>query len=174
MDRDRATAFDRLYRDTFRRVMSYCCWRCRNRADADDATSETYLVAWRRLSEVLDADSQIAWLCGVASRVVSNQRRRHRRDTRLRAKLEGEAASLDVPGSSSSCDPADAVVSLARLHAVCEALDSLPGLEREIVRLSVFEHLTYGDIARRLGVRVGTVRSRLYRARRHLRQAGNQ
>jgi len=56
---DPVTAFDRLYSDTFSRVLSYCRQRCRDVSEADDAVSETFLVAWRRLDQVLAADSEI-------------------------------------------------------------------------------------------------------------------
>jgi len=162
---DQVDAFDRLYRDTFSRVVSYCRRRCRDITAADDAASETFLVAWRRLDQVVAADSQIAWLYGVAYRVLSNQRRSIGRGDRLQFRLNRQRpAGLHT-------DPADTAAGNPDVAAVFEALSELSAVEQELIRLVAFEELSYGEIAAVTGMRIGSVRSRLYRARRRLQDA---
>jgi len=165
---DRIAAFDRLYRDTFSRVLSYCRRRCRNASEVDDAVSETFLVAWRRLDQVLGADSEIAWLYGVAYRVLSNQRRSIGRRGRLQFRLDRQRPSL------LHTDPADTIADDSAVATVYEALGELPAVEQELIRLVAFENLSYVEIAAMTGMRVGSVRSRLYRARRRLEDLTSQ
>jgi len=167
-DVDGIDAFDRLYQDTFSQVLSYCRRRCRDVTDADDAASETFLVAWRRLDQVMAADSEIAWLYGVAYRVLSNQRRSIGRRGRLQFKLDHQRPS------ELHTDPADTITHNSALAAVYEALGELPAVEQELIRLVAFENLSYSEIAAVTGLRVGAVRSRLYRARRRLEETTSQ
>ena len=165
---DPVAAFDRIYRDTFSRVLSYCRRRCRNVSDADDAVSETFLVAWRRLDQLLAANSEIAWLYGVAYRVLSNQRRGIGRRGRLQFKLDRQSPP------QLHADPADTVADNSVVSAAYEALGELSAVEQELIRLVAFENLSYVEIAAMTGMRVGSVRSRLYRARRRLEETTSQ
>jgi len=125
-------------------------------------------VAWRRLEQVLAADSQIAWLYGVAYRVLSNQRRGIGRGDRLRFKLiRQRPAGLHT-------DPADTTAGDPDVAAVFQALSELSAVEQELIRLVAFEELSYGEISAVTGMQVGSVRSRLYRARRHLQEAATR
>lgn len=159
---DRVDAFRDLYSATFTRVLGYCRRRARSESDVDDAVAETYLIAWRRLDDVLAADSEVAWLFGVAHRVLSNQYRSADRAERLRQRVRLQRARSPEP------DPARRVEGDSDVVAVYSALRRLDPVQQELIRLAALEELTYAEIAAVLGMRVGAVRSRLFRARRRL------
>jgi RNA polymerase sigma-70 factor (ECF subfamily) len=159
-------AFGELFDRHSRTVYNYCFRRTADWSVAEDLTSVVFMETWRRRARVrLSADSLLPWLYGVATNVLHNHRRSLRRH---RAALERVRA---LPAA-----PNDAAAAGARLEAerqMREVLDSvrkLPRGDQEILALCVWEGLAYAEAATALGIPVGTVRSRLARARKRLRQ----
>ncbi|NNF10835.1 MAG: RNA polymerase subunit sigma-24, partial [Acidimicrobiia bacterium] len=74
--------FKRLYDEHFDAVQSYCLRRLPV-ADANDAVSEVFLVAWRKIEAVPTGEESLPWLFGVARNAVRNSGRSHRRSARL-------------------------------------------------------------------------------------------
>ena len=161
---DRVEAFGDLYSATFTQLLGYCRRRSRSAADADDAVAETYIVAWRRIDDVVAADSPIAWLYGVAYRVLGNQYRAAGRAERLHQRLRLQ------PPRPPQTEPADVVATESEVVAVYEALARLDPRDQELIRLAALEELSYAEIATAMNMRIGAVRSRLFRARRRLTQ----
>jgi RNA polymerase sigma-70 factor (ECF subfamily) len=146
-----------VYNHLFRRVADW--------SEAEDLTSAVFLQAWRTRGRVLiDRDSALPWLLGVANHVLGNHRRASRR---YRAALR-----RIVPADEAAGDHADAVaaaVDSERLMAtIRRALTQLPRHEREVVELCMWSGLDQKAAAIALGVSVGTVKSRMHRARRRL------
>ncbi|WP_326549371.1 RNA polymerase sigma factor [Micromonospora sp. NBC_01813] len=139
-------------------------------ASAEDVMSTTFLQAWR-LRARIDADggSLRAWLLGIATNVARNAQRSNRR---YRAAVCAYATA-EAAGGGSVADHADDVGRRLdddrRLGQVLGALATLRRPEREVVTLCLWEELDYATAAAALGVPIGTVRSRLSRARRKLR-----
>ncbi|MEU8464732.1 RNA polymerase sigma factor [Streptomyces sp. NPDC029003] len=134
-------------------------------AGAEDIVSLTFLEAWR-LRDTLDGViSQRAWLFGIATNVMRNSRRAARRHRHAMARLPPPGL---VP------DPADAVVAriadTAQAAAAFAALKKLRSADREILLLCVWSGLSQEEVAQVCHVPVGTVRSRLSRARARLRK----
>ena len=132
------------------------------REAADDVVAETFLAAFRRRAryDVGRADAR-PWLYGIATNLIGQ----HRRDEARRFR-EQPPAVVAVP-----C-PADQVAaSVAVRAALTAALAGLAAPERDVLLLVAWEDLSYAEVAAALGVPVGTVRSRLNRARRKLRMA---
>ncbi|MGW0756450.1 RNA polymerase sigma factor [Streptomyces sp. NPDC002814] len=131
---------------------------------AEDVVSLTFLDAWR-LRERLDEEggSLRPWLLGIATNVTRNTRRTARRHA---------AAVARLPPAEDVRDFADDVVGrlddAAQLAVVRTALAKLRRAEREVLALCVWSGLGYEAAAEALGVPVGTVRSRLSRARTKL------
>ena len=128
---------------------------------ADEATQQTFVKAWRSAAGY-DASRELGpWLATIARRTsIDIHRHEARRPT---TPLD------DVPPADSSVVELPAGVE--RSYEVAEvraAIDSLPADEREVVRLQHLEELTHTEVAERLGVPVGTVKSRSFRAHRHL------
>jgi len=89
--------FEHTFREHHDAVLAYALRRTGD-DDARDAVAETFLVAWRRFGEA-PGDGQLAWLYGVARRVLANQRRAAGRRTALVDRLGTAAAAAEAPGS---------------------------------------------------------------------------
>jgi len=163
--REARVAFERLYADTYRKVLAYARRRTRSPSDADDVVAATFLVAWRRIDEAVGAEHPLAWLYGVAYRVLANQRRSARRKTRLSSRVAEATEGLEADIAP------EAAESHETLKRVFAAIETLPAADQEVLRLAAFEELSHAEIAQVIGVRPGLVRSRLYRARRRLQDA---
>ena len=131
-------------------------------ADADDLVQETFARALAARHRYQVGSNGRAWLCRILCNLAISERRRRARDERLRTRV---IALAPAPPSSEpephALDDADLVAALAELHPA----------ERRILELAEIEELSYREIARALECPVGTVMSRLHRARRRLRQA---
>lgn len=169
LDRTRAgapDAFGRLYERHADSVFRYCVRRIGDRSTGEDLTSVVFLEAWRRRRDVvIDAgESMLPWLLGVATNVLRNQQRSMRRYRRAFARMAPERDTNDFAD-----DVAERLGDRERAGAVAAALDRLPTLEQEVFSLVALGELDYAQAAVALGVPVGTVRSRLSRARARLR-----
>ncbi len=150
--------FDRYYRS----VYSYLSRRV-GRTIADDLAGETFVRAFERRSSYDPRfERALPWLLGIAINLLAHHRRSEARQLRALAAAAGfeprEAAPID--GSR--------VASSERLVSGLEQLDDY---DREALLLYAWGDLAYADIAQVLGIPIGTVRSRLNRARAKLRQA---
>lgn len=157
------TLFDRhataVYNHLFRRTADW--------GEAEDLTSTVFLHAWRRRTDiVLDRDSALPWLLGVANGTLSNTRRRLRRAQALFQRL----VIQDEP--QADADHADDVAAKVddqrRMSDIHRALARLPRHEQEVVELCIWAGLDQQAAATALGIAVGTVKSRLSRARTRL------
>jgi RNA polymerase sigma factor (sigma-70 family) len=132
---------------------------------AEDLTSATFLEAWRHRHRApfRDADSALPWLLGVANNVVRNALRGRRRD---RAAIE----RLPIPSDAPAAEDQALGRSMAetRLRTALDAISALSESEQEVVMLVLWAELSYEETATALGIPVGTVRSRLSRARSKL------
>jgi RNA polymerase sigma-70 factor (ECF subfamily) len=133
----------------------------------DDLLGETFRIAFeRRASFDVERPSARPWLYGIATNLLARHRRAEARRLRATAALASR--------TSVTSDPADgvagAVDAAARWQSVTEALADLPDGERDALLLFAWEELSYEEVADALEVPVGTVRSRLNRARRRLRE----
>ncbi|MEV6107237.1 sigma-70 family RNA polymerase sigma factor [Streptomyces sp. NPDC051940] len=159
-------AFGVLFAEHGRAVYNHCFRLTGDWSTAEDCTSVVFLEAWRLRAKVApEGGSLLPWLLGIAHRVVHRPRRAA---ARHRALLER------IPEPGPLPDFADEVVGrLAdqeRIAAVRAVLRRLSRADREVIQLCVWAGLDYPGAAEALGVPVGTVRSRLSRARRRLQR----
>ncbi|GLZ02299.1 RNA polymerase sigma factor [Actinoplanes sp. NBRC 103695] len=147
---------DAVYNHCFRRLGSWSA--------AEDATSLVFLETWRTRAKAVDVDGRLLpWLLGVANNVVRNVSRTARRY---------DAAVLRLPPPAHEPDPADRIAARLdderRMQPLLHQLAGLRRAEQDVVALVLMSGLTYAEAAVALGVPVGTVRSRLARARKRL------
>jgi len=163
-----AEAFGDLYQRHARAVQSYCLWRTADLQAAEDATATVFLEAWRKRERLtLSTDSAAPLLLGIANNVV---RRQWRNQRRYRDALERVRGVGPTPNDLE----AEAIARLdaiQRLREGGEAIRKLPRREREVLALLAWSDLSYGEIAAALELPIGTVRSRLARARTRLGDA---
>jgi RNA polymerase sigma-70 factor (ECF subfamily) len=135
--------------------------------EADGMVGELFLIAFeRRGSFDPGAVSARPWLYGIATNLVARRQRAEARRLRATARLAGRTPRSSMPADADieSLDAAD------RWHLVADALAAIPGPERDALLLHAWEGLSYEEVADALDIPVGTVRSRLNRARRRLRE----
>jgi RNA polymerase sigma factor (sigma-70 family) len=159
-------AFGALFSRHAPAVYAFCLRRTADAAAADDLTSIVFLEAWRRRANVqIEPDAMRAWLLGVAVNSLRSHWRSRRRHAAALARLRLERAELDeIDRAAERLDAA------ARLQAARDALAGLRREERDVLTLVAWGELDYEGVAVALGIPVGTVRSRLSRARRRLRE----
>jgi RNA polymerase sigma factor (sigma-70 family) len=165
-EQDRARRFDALFAAYGPDVVAYCGWRAASSDDAQDAVSEVFLTAWRRLDEVPGEDAARVWLYACARRVMANQRRAGRRRAALHERLAAEAVIPPEPGPRHGHDEAGEERALVHL-----ALAALGPRDREVLLLAEWEGLTPEQIGAVTGCLAVTARGRLHRARRRFRAA---
>jgi RNA polymerase sigma-70 factor, ECF subfamily len=140
----------------------------RNQAEAEDLVQETYLRAVRAFGQLMPDSNLKSWLFVIMRNIWLNQLRHANSRPHfvgLEAEDEGRIEWLD----SITNDPHEALVRKLKREEVRAAIESLPQLYGEIVVLRVIEGFSYQQIAKVLQCPVGTVMSRLGRARQKLR-----
>jgi RNA polymerase sigma factor (sigma-70 family) len=134
---------------------------------ADDVVAETFLAAFRQRDgyDTARPDAR-PWLYGIASHLIGRHRRSEIRTYRLFAKTGAD------PVSAPFTDRVDEAVSAGAVRQrLAAALARLPATQRDALLLVAWSELSYGEAAAAMGVPVGTVRSRVNRARGRLRRA---
>jgi RNA polymerase sigma-70 factor (ECF subfamily) len=158
-------AFGILFERHARTIYNFCFRRVGSWPVAEDLVSIVFLEAWRRINKPLPSGKELPWLLGIATNVVRNRRRAERRHA---------AALRRVPEprpEPSFADDSDQRVDDEELIGRAIALVArLPRREQEVFVLCAWSELSYEDAAMALGIPVGTVRSRLSRARARLRE----
>jgi RNA polymerase sigma-70 factor (ECF subfamily) len=168
-----ADAFTALFRRHAKAIYNYCFRRLGDWSAAEDALSVVFLEAWRRRDTELPPDKVLPWLYGVATNVLRNRRRAERRHRAALARVPQPPAEADfAPDADERLDDE------RRMGQALSALSALPRREQDVFVLCAWLELSYADAALALDVPLGTVRSRLARARRRLgepdRSAGHE
>lgn len=138
----------------------------RHQADAEDLVQETLLKAFRAI-DGFDGAHPRAWLLTIMRNTEINRHRRRRPE--LMRDPDATLATLAAVPSAGAGDPETVVVGETFDAVVAEAYDQLPERHREVVRLVDLDGLSYAETAGVLGIPVGTVMSRLHRARARMR-----
>ena len=125
--------------------------------DADDVTQDTFVRAWKALPTFRGDSSARTWLLSIARRACADAVRRNVRRRRLLERAGTPAGS----GSGTTVDP-------GAEHAVAALVDELPRDQRVAFVLTQIVGCSYAEAAEACEVPVGTIRSRVARAREHL------
>lgn len=158
--------FEAFYREHVEDLQRFVARRVGDRERAADLTAEIFLAAidsahrYRRRS-----GTPKAWLYGIARALVANDRRRRGRERAREERFRGSAL-LDEEDAARMDARIDAAAQSRRLYA---AMDCLPDAERAVLELVAIDELSVAEAASAVGVRSGTARVRLHRARRKLR-----
>lgn len=167
--------FERLALAHMQAAYNLAFWLVRDRDDAQDVVQDAYLRAFRAYDHVISDDIK-PWLLTIVRNVAYrwlSVRKRTANVISFEGALsargsEGERA-LDVPSEEPSAE--DMLVSRAEQALIRNALAELPPVVREVIVLRELEGMTYREIADITNVPIGTVMSRLARAREQLRLA---
>jgi RNA polymerase sigma-70 factor (ECF subfamily) len=150
-----------LYRNYGKLVFTIAYRVLGDRQQAEDATQQTFVQAWRAASTFETGRDPAPWLATIVRRVAIDMQRSaaRRPSTSLEDASAGEPALITMPPS------AESVWEAWQVRAAVEELDPA---EREIVRMQHLEGYSHSEISDRLGVAIGTVKSRSFRAHRQL------
>lgn len=158
-----AAAFTDLFRRRQPEIFRFGVHMTGSAATADDVVQEVFLVVMREAGRYEAGRGTVtAWLCGIARNCI---RQRLDRDRRL---TSADFAGDDTEPASDAGGPLDPLAGLLRaerIETLRRAVQTLPVAYREALLLCDLQELSYADAAEALGCPVGTVRSRLHRAR---------
>ncbi len=161
-----SSAFAELFDSYSRAVYNHAFRLTADWSVAEDVMAATFLEAWRLRDRVEpEGGSLRPWLLGIATNTARNQYRSNRR---YRA-AAGAAAAAELSVADHADEVADRVDDRRRLTTALTALATMRRPEREVIALCLGEGLDYEAAAQALGIPVGTVASRLSRARKKLR-----
>jgi RNA polymerase sigma-70 factor (ECF subfamily) len=137
------------------RVLAYLRTRVANRHDCEELLQDVFMVIARDIDALNRADSQIAWLIGIARNLIKDYRRRRRS---IQSDVLDQFPSRE-PGTSENMD------------SLRIAIAGLPEAHREVLELRLREEFSYAEISGILSVPIGTVRSRIHHAVKLLKEA---
>ncbi|AZC84000.1 RNA polymerase sigma factor [Pseudomonas chlororaphis] len=155
-----------LARRSERKLRCFINKRVFNQADIDDLMQMTYLEAWCNRHKFIGASRPETWLFGIAANLVRNYFKNLYNRPRCLALEESEIDSLEH-----GHDPSQLSEHQRLLSRTQEAIEGLPVDMRTVINLVVDSDISYQEAARQLRVPVGTVRSRLARARSQLKMS---
>lgn len=137
----------------------------RNSADAEDATQDAFVKAYYALDRFRSADPFRPWIL----RIVSNEARNRRRSAGRRERLALRVIERRGPGDAAPSPDAAAIAQETR-RTLLAALETLPERDREVIACRYLLELSEAETAQTLGIRPGTVKSRLSRGLARLRR----
>jgi RNA polymerase sigma factor (sigma-70 family) len=162
-----ADAFGLIFERHAKAIYNYCFRQTADWAVAEDLLSMVFLAAWGRRDTELAPDKVLPWLYGIATNVVRNRHRAERRFARALRRMPAPRPEANFAGRSD--ERLDDEEQMRHLLAL---LSQFPRHERDVFVMCAWMELSYEDAATALNVPIGTVRSRLSRARHRLRELG--
>ena len=158
-------AFTELYERHAGTIYNYLFRRLADWSEAEDLTAVVFLEAFRRRKHVVVVDGKLLpWLYGIATNVLRNRRRALWRHRHLVAQLTDQPVKAVEPDAATRAEAA------MQMRSVLTRIAKLPRLQQDVIALCLWSGLSYEEAAVALGVPVGTVRSRLSRARAALKE----
>jgi RNA polymerase sigma-70 factor (ECF subfamily) len=137
----------------------------REPADAEELTQDAFVRAYQHLDRFDDSRPLYPWLAAIAVRLAQNRLQQH---VRIRRREGVPLESAAEPAISAGA--LNGLIRDERSRDMWQAVAALPSGERTAVILYYRDEMSVGDVARALGVTAGTIKTLLFRARRHLRE----
>jgi RNA polymerase sigma-70 factor (ECF subfamily) len=161
-----AALFEQLAMPLFDRLYNFAHWLTQNRDEAEDLVQETYVKALKGFSSFELGTNFKAWIFRILRNTFLNSRTGLKAAT-LPLDTQDEDPALPVENET----PETILIDRASQRVLQEAIQELPVRYREVLLLCEVEEMSYQEIAATLTIPIGTVMSRLSRARRSLRSA---
>lgn len=158
----------RIAREHGRAIYRSILKRVRNPSDAEDILQNSLCVALRVRSNFMWQSAPETWLCGIALNLV---RTYFARSAQFRYQFESDEAIDDIADEAQ--DPADIITRNETTGIIARDIESMPEDMRKTLILVTEENHSYEQAAAAMGVPIGTVRSRIFRARAFLKKTGS-
>ena len=164
-------AFEQLVRDNEKRIYTLALRMTGSREDALDLAQDAFFQAWKALSTFQGESSFATWLYRLASNACIDflRREKRRRSLSMTVSLDDEENG-PVQVADQQLQPQEAVERSERRRALERGLASLPDHHRQVLIMRELSGLSYQEIAQVLDLDLGTVKSRIARARLSLRK----
>ena len=157
-------SFEELAMPLFARLYNFACWLTEDRAAAEDLVQETYVKALKGFSSFRQDTNFRAWMYRILRNTFLTSQ------AGLKASAFVSLDSDEAPAEPATTEtPESFLLARGDQEAIQKALEALPMHFREIVLLCDLEEMSYQEIGATLGIPIGTVMSRLSRARRAMR-----
>jgi RNA polymerase sigma-70 factor (ECF subfamily) len=156
-------SFEELAMPLFARLYQFACWLTQDRAEAEDLVQETFMKGLKSFSSYKQGTNFRAWMY----RILRNTFLTSQAGLKADVSLDSEENAPLEPSSSET--PESALLARVDNEAIQAALKELSVDFREIILLCDFEEMSYQEISLSIGIPIGTVMSRLSRARRAMR-----
>jgi RNA polymerase sigma-70 factor (ECF subfamily) len=164
-----AATFEELAMPLFDQLYNFANWLARDRTDAEDLVQETYAKALKGFSSFQPGTNFRAWMYRILRNTFLTSR------TGLKASSTVPLDSDDTPELPAGPETPETILIEHSQHQVLQtAIESLPVHFREVLLLCEVEEMSYQEIAETLSIPIGTVMSRLSRARKALRESLQQ
>ncbi len=136
--------------------------------DAADITQETFIKAYRALGSFRGDSKFSSWIYRIASNVCLDFLRSRSRRAQVPLSFENEDAEGEIELPDMSQNPEEVLMKKLSMEAVRRGMEKLPPKQRQILVLRELCGLSYAELAQTLSVEEGTVKSRIFRARKRL------
>lgn len=162
-------AFEELVLSYEKLIYNLALRMVKNPDDAFDMTQETFLKAWRAIS-LFRFDSKFStWLCRIATNTCLDHLRKEKKHKVISLAQITEAGEEETNLPDHAADPAALLEAASEAETVRAALGALPAEYRAVLILRAVDGMSYDEIAEILNVSIGTVKSRIARAREKLK-----
>ena len=167
--------FHDMMADTRRRAYTMALQLTRNPSDAEDLMQDTYVKAWRGFDSYIPGRPFLNWLLRIMQRAYLDSRRRDnpiRKAESLNSMIspsDGEVQELPI--SDGGPTPDEEILHQEFRNNLHAALNELPEVYRDAIMMCDLEEMSYSEIADMQNTTIGTVRSRIHRGRRLLRDS---
>jgi len=159
--------FEQLAMPHFERLYNFACWLTQDRHEAEDLVQETYVKALKGFASFQPGTNFRAWIYKILRNTFLTSRTGLKAAATVPLDVEGEEEILPATKET----PESILLQRSDSQLVQQALERLPVLYREVLLLCEVEEMSYQEISATLAIPMGTVMSRLSRARRALRSA---
>jgi RNA polymerase sigma-70 factor (ECF subfamily) len=162
-------AFEELIHRHRDKIYARAMIMMRNEGDAVDLSQEAWVKAWQRLRQFQGESSFATWMTRIVINLCLDQIRRQKR-TRAESieELEEESGGVERQMPVVENNPTEGLETEELRRRIDEAMGKLTDAHRTVLVLHEFEGLEYKEIAKRVGISIGTVMSRLFYARRRM------
>ena len=165
--------FEEMVAMTRKRAYSMALQLTRNPSEAEDLVQDTFVKAWRGFDSYIPGRPFLNWLLRIMQRAYLDARRREnpvRKAESLHSMISPSDGDLqEIPVADTEAGPDDLAVAAEFARELRSALAEIPDVYRTAIELCDLEDLSYSEIADLQNTTVGTVRSRIHRGRRLLR-----
>jgi RNA polymerase sigma-70 factor (ECF subfamily) len=156
-------SFEELAMPHFARLFNFACWLTQDRPAAEELVQETYMKALKGFRSFQQGTNFRAWMYRILRNTFLTTQ------TGLKAQLSFDSEEDAVPEPATAENPESLLLAQAHQEQIQSALEELPVNYREIILLCDLEEMRYQEISEMLGIPIGTVMSRLSRARKAMR-----